>query len=647
MIKYFVSKYTVYIIYVIILFPQAAFPQSSRLFWTESRGIYMVDEESIEVEKILTSYIGIPYQLVIDTLNQHILWADESLNQIFKSDLNGANIEVLYSPEKALISGGICVDVANDKVYWSETSMDYGLSSVWSTKLDGTNLEKVFEVSGGLSYWRDIELSPVENALYLHGSESHKLFLDDKRLENQSFLNHLNFDIELDIDEQKVYWVEGSELRKANLDGSEIEVVVIDEVLNNFAVFLSLDLEDEQVFFVLSGNERPIYRFDLNTSTFQNLDIKGVNNFGIKYYDGNIYWIEPTLFTDGAIYRAQESGDNVQVIVSSPVSFPYNLRISPDQEFLYWSEVWSNKIKRVQSTGGQAETIQELSGWYRSGPFTVDFDSGTLFWQDSSWIHLSNIDESDYQVLFKGSEELSQIEVDPVNGKLYFISNDQFDNKIVSRSNIDGTEIEEILSYQGSNNISIDTRNNRLFLGMSNGFQIREMESGALIDEIAIPNMNLKGLIHYDPIQNKIYFTIDEIFKSIIYRVNIDGSQLEEVISNQFGNYISSIWTSSIKTTEISTNQNPELGNTFDIYPNPFFDEITISIPAMNQGSSQAKVYVIDLLGRLVDVISENSPLQKSQLITWDPPANISPGVYFIWIDLGDSGYMVKKSVKI
>lgn len=205
-------------------------------------------------------------------------------------------------------------------------------------------------------------------------------------------------DIAIDLENQKMYWAEWVRIRRADLDGSNLETLVTGLTR---ADGIDLDLEN-----------------------------------------GKIYWTERGTHK---IQRSNLDGSNVEDIVDSPV--PESIGLDVENGLMYWTD-WQDgneKIYRANLDGSGKEVIVETNLLGR--PFGIDLDLSNqkMYWTDdeNGTISRANLDGTGIETLVDGLNKAIDVSLDLPNGKMYWIQTQE--NKI-SRSNLDGSEIEELIT---------------------------------------------------------------------------------------------------------------------------------------------------------------------------------------------------------
>ena len=80
---------------------------------------------------------------------------------------------------------------------------------------------------------------------------------------------------------------------------------------------------------------------------------------------------------------------------------------------------------------------------------------------------------------------------------------------------------------------------------------------------------------------------------------------------------------------------------TFNIFPNPFVDKITIEIPLEDVVQvDRMNIRILDARGQLIDEISDFTSLVNGlNKIEWEPLFDLVGGVYLVQIQINDKMY--------
>ena len=200
--------------------------EGGKVYWTEELGTNRgrvwranLDGRNVEVVRELQNA---PRGIAIDP-SKGKLYVTNVRGNIHKMNLDGTlfhwNFIVdLTSP------GGIAVDAAGGKVYWTEdTGNERG--RVRRANLNGTNIEPVRTLA---SVPRGIAIDPSKGKLYVPNARGniHKMNLDGT-LFHWDFITGLDSPqgVAVDAAAGKLYWTEAGKIRRANLNGRNLEDV--------------------------------------------------------------------------------------------------------------------------------------------------------------------------------------------------------------------------------------------------------------------------------------------------------------------------------------------------------------------------------------------------------------------------------------
>lgn len=293
--------------------------KNRKLYWTDTNATYRADLNGANVEKV-ADITG--SGIALDTNNEQFFVA--SWNFVQKANFDGSNTETLISVDfsnapdnialdieggkmywtsdwgwlqRANLDGsefedfvlgqqerpyGIALDLVNKKMYWT----DFIVGAIRRANLDGTDYEELInsgiaapfslalDVERGKMYWIDPQIKKIQSAN-----------LDGTNITNIiSFNDNSNPSLTIDTREGKLYWTENTQIRRANLDGSNLEVV-IDEV---DCEGLAVDEIGKKLYW--SSIDR-----ETNRSKIQRSDLNGFNK-EIFYEASTISWIRGMAF---------------------------------------------------------------------------------------------------------------------------------------------------------------------------------------------------------------------------------------------------------------------------------------------------------------------------------------------------------------
>ena len=327
-----------------------------------------------------------PQSLVSTSVNEAdlppIYWVDSESNTLYR--LTDGEVRPLLPNVQNATS--LAIDVANDKLYWTEqTSNKTG--KIRCANLDGTHPQLVKNLT---SVPHDIALDTTGGKIYLTNSwgKVQRLNVDGSDFQ-PNLITGLDTPkrLVLDVLSSKVYWTEKSgRIRRANLDGSNIQ-----DVVTGLATPMDITLFRNKIYWAektgenqgeirhatLNGNPNPV-----TYTTFTQGFPVGI---AVNAMENKLYWTTSL----GEIGRANIDGSNFQPNAVTGLGTPGSLDIeSRLQEVLATNAVLSISPSSVTSPAiGEQLSLNlkiaagEAVAGYR---ITVRFDETALRYVESS-----------------------------------------------------------------------------------------------------------------------------------------------------------------------------------------------------------------------------------------------------------------------
>ena len=198
-----------------------------KLYWAEKTGKRTgrirranLDGTNVHLLKDLTS---VPLDIALDTVNNK-LYLTNAWGKVQRLNLDGSN----FQPN--LITGlqmpnHLALDVTRGKIYWTEQTSD-STGKIQRANLEGTNVELVKDLT---SAPRGIAVDNVNGKIYLANAYGKVQRLN---LNGSNFKPNLITGLEspegiaVDAVNRKLYWAENGSIKRANLNGKNIENIV-------------------------------------------------------------------------------------------------------------------------------------------------------------------------------------------------------------------------------------------------------------------------------------------------------------------------------------------------------------------------------------------------------------------------------------
>ena len=402
----------------------------------------------------------------------------------------------------------------------------------------------------------------------------------------EEVLSSNNYLSALALGQQHLYYVEGSKIRRANLDGSATETIVTMNSSLGLAQ-IAVDYESGMLYWpetdytpVYAPADSPLDEEDLPTPSFRirRTDLHGGAEEGAIVTDGEVFsivvdsdnrkllWSQPTELK---VRRANLDGSAQEdilegVAVSGMVLVGdrlYFIEVETDSDGRIWS-----KVRRSNLDGSDPETIVEPRQTI-SLSLTIDLANNRLYWNefdDSSDLSSGNVLRA---YLDGGAEELVaekvsiSVVVDSDNETLYYTTHSYQRFSSIHRANLDGSNAENIVEsrfrgIQENEGIALDVIRKKLYWveedasraswsRCSFSFLILEADLDGRNERIVIRLESVPENIELDVVDRKLYWYegIEEWTPSedggcslsrtggIIRRANVDGSSDQKLVT--------------------------------------------------------------------------------------------------------------------
>ena len=283
---------------------------------------------------------------------------------------------------------------------------------------------------------------------------------------------------------KKMYWSEIGTIRRANLDGSNIEDVISDDGVRD----ITLDLQEQRLYYI---NGRHC--------------IKRVNLDGTEV---------ETVYDPQAL-----DAEKVNLIHS-----PITITIDTSARKIYWGNIsppW--RMTRSDLDGTNIQDIKILALDNRFPPITVDAEdieidvkAGKIYFQDSLNDNIArvNLDGTEYEILPWNTPYHDKIALDVINQRLYWTS---YVGSRISRVALDERNVETLLSdLIDPTYIALDIRSNNIYW----------VERNNIAEKSKIHRANLDGTNVTHILTGNYYFSSFALDTEGVYDVSPDSGKL-------------------------------------------------------------------------------------------------------------------------
>ncbi len=360
-------------------------------------------------------------------------------------------------------------------------------------------------------------------------------------------------DIALNVSAGTMFWTNGESIKRANLDGriDPKPCRPIYSVDDMNTVDIALDVPGGRIYW---SDSQGIHRTDLDCSnsetlvTFEGQPVP--RSLALDLKGGRMYWTDSQ-----AIYRADLDGSHAAPLFTG-AEHPGGIAFDPVGDRMYWTEPGTERIRRVDRDGTNAET---LIAEVRRAPVSLALDlaGNRMYWTDrgTNRIHRADLDGANIEDLAGGLTAPGGIALDAPGGKMYWTNRD---TSVIHRADLDGGNVENLAiptDPDGMAGIALDLAAGRMYW-MDWRFENWE-DMTYSIGRAGLAGTSAEVLLHYsfytdgffpgrgvggialDLVGGKMYSVIrrwvyrgnheNPEFPGSLHRSNLDGSDLESL----------------------------------------------------------------------------------------------------------------------
>ena len=550
-----------------------------KIYWTDDvqGGILRADSDGSNVETVVNSVEV--FDLALETVGGKLYWSGDG--KIQRANFDGSSLEPLVTSgvsNSSINPRRIVLEPSRQYIYW--TSEDERL---WRTNFDGTVSEAIFS---GLSNVSSMELDPFNRSIYyvhsIRNSGLNRLNLVNLTVETELF-SPIRFvssgvavasdgpsrSVEFDSAQSTVLESSESnhdiEIRLAMFGVSNLEEDIIVEVVDmetgtatsgadylfsspatvSFPAGASV-VATETIQITILQDEDPEDRESISIQIFSSQGPAAVGRYNthkisivdddVKPSNRQVYWINNTTNT---IHRANLDFTGIREIASS-MSFT-DIAIDHRNGKLYWS-AGDEKIQRSNLDGSSVENILPLSPLeinpVNLGSIAVDIDAEKMYWIDFNTFRRSNLDGTEIEEIIRSFGPFrsisSSLALDPASGKIYWITF-ELNSRIrhIHRADISGSNIETQISAPSrfGSVLDLDTVNDKIYWTNQESPWIQRANlDGSEIEDVISTGINQPTALSLDLLGQKMYW-LDEN-RDTVMRSNLDGGEIEDVYAS-------------------------------------------------------------------------------------------------------------------
>ncbi|MCI0694874.1 DUF5050 domain-containing protein [candidate division KSB1 bacterium] len=615
--------YVALVTYTLIL--SLAQAQERQIYWTDAKGkIFRGDDNGAAYEEIISTRIPSAIEIAED----HLYWVDQAGFAIKRSSLDGTVTEEILSEIGAVTA--LLHDPKNKKLYWLEQIA----GKIWRANLDGTEAAALIE---GLGYPSGLAIDTLAGKLYWGDGTRQQLQranLDGTGVEDILPLQGIFRGLAIDAQNGKIYWIANStrEVKRANLDGQNLETILSDVTPFDLAV----DSKAGKIYLADVGK---IVRVNLDGTEWEELItgfVLGAERLALHLSGGKMYWIDQWTHK---IQRANLNGTLVEDVLIG-ISPPRGVTLHVGDRKLYWTGF--GELMRANFNGSGVEYLADVScGVGELSDIALDPKEGKMYWISDTdcgglELHRANLDGTNVQRNLLGTiSQPFSIALDLNERKVYWTNagrGKQF--RAIRRANLDGSDTETLIdSLNSPGGIAVDPQNRKMYwIDFPGNFgSINRANFDGTNVDVVITELNFPFDIALDVQNNKMYWT--ERNPGKIRRANLDGTNIEDLFTglNEPRRIVltfdSSLWT-GVDNRGRSRNDPEKIPAKFVLkqnYPNPFNTATTIEFHLLYP--SHVRLEIFNLQGEKIVTLANRNFATGTYKIDWDAK-NLTSGIY-------------------
>ena len=242
---------------------------------------------------------------------------------------------------------------------------------------------------------------------------------------------------------EKMYWVDLGQIRRADLDGSNVEDLVTTGLIETEGI--DLDVIAGKMYWTDHGTDK-VQRANLDGTVVEDL-VDGLGTgkkvaIALDIWGGKMYYTDVGL---KEILRANLDGTNIEALVSGLVE-PRGIALDLARGKMYWTDEGNELIQRANLDGSNIENLVTTPLVVKPRRIELDPYNGKMYWADggAGKIQRANLDGTVIEDLVTGLGESHGITLDAAfGGKIYWT--DKGSGKI-QRANLNGSNIEDLVT---------------------------------------------------------------------------------------------------------------------------------------------------------------------------------------------------------
>lgn len=240
-----------------------------------------------------------------------------------------------------------------------------------------------------------------------------------------------------------------------------------------------------------------------------------------------------TTYDDWKVMRVDIDGSNLETLHTSATGTPCGITIDPDNHKIYFTDYHSS-VSKIQRMNLDGTNLEDVVTGVMAVTIALDRYAGKIYYttKDDYSVKRVNTDGTSIETLYTSATGTpSGIALDTKNGKVYFSDNHNTVLKIF-RANLDGSNREDVLTGVKAISIALDVENGKIYFTTEDDWSVKRANTnGSGLETLHTSTTGTPNGITLDLDSSKIYFTDHHSSVEKIQRMNLDGTNLEDVLT--------------------------------------------------------------------------------------------------------------------
>lgn len=366
---------------------------SNSLYFSSEERIFRLDLDSQDITTLIEGYSDIK-TVKVDIDSDAIIWYDEWNDDIYKSTLDGNEIDTIFERDFSDRPDDMFIDPVNDVVYW----FNKGNFTIESLDYNGVEGENLMTMGSGNDF----------NAFY---------------------------SIYYDFVQAKLFWTNSTALIASREKDATSTTILLDD---KFYVIQELwgDKAAAKIYLRHEG----MWEFNVGGNGQDQIVDNGDSYLFPQVHDDYIYYYQPL----DEIKRVRTNGTGTQTLTDDFPSGATSMYVDTETESIYYTNQFCDCIRRFRIESGLVQTL--FSG-NDVDDLLLDKESNRLIWTD-------NIDDvyeikrgtsfgSSAAVIYTTENIINSLTFDKELNKLFWLETID-DHGAIYSANYDGTDLVQI-----------------------------------------------------------------------------------------------------------------------------------------------------------------------------------------------------------